>query len=346
MTKLALSAIFAGMISCAAMNTAYAQTSSNDPTTVEAKQRFSEGIKFADQGDHEQARLKFGQAWALLKSPAILYNLARSEQLSNHPVEALEHWRMFLKMGSDPKVTPEQKQRASENQQELTKKVGQIEVDAPSGAKVTIDGKSVDWTANADPFPVLPGKHVVEATVDGKTRTANIDCAAGLVTKATLNEAPAPTPVTPPPPPVSPPPKEPEPGFWTTGRAIGAGAAVVGVVGVTLGVVFQLQATSAGNDASTDRAKLPVPKTGEKGPCVNPTDPTVIANCRDLSSKTSSQSSDQNLRTTFFIAGGALLVGGVVLFLVSAPKSSEQGNVHFLPYASADGAGLNVFGRF
>src|SRR4051812_24493479 len=69
-----------------------------DTPLAEARARFNEGIILADAGNHEGARLKFNQAWGLLKSPAVLYNLARAEQLSGHPLEALEHYRLFGKM--------------------------------------------------------------------------------------------------------------------------------------------------------------------------------------------------------------------------------------------------------
>src|SRR4029079_7311133 len=108
---------------------AYAQT---DAALAEAQARFKEGLDFADAGNNDAARLKFQQAWAVFKSAAVLYNLARSEQLTGHDIDAFEHFKEFLKTGPDPKVTDAQRKKAQDNVSELTKKVGQIDLDVPT----------------------------------------------------------------------------------------------------------------------------------------------------------------------------------------------------------------------
>ena len=160
---------------------------------TEARQRYNEGIKLADESNHEAARLKFSQAWMLLKSPAILFNLARSEQLSGHLVEALEHFRLFVSLGADSKVTEQQREHAKEFVTELTGKVGQVEIDAAPNSQIAIDGKSVEWTPQAEPIAVMPGSHEVTATLEGKTTRVTVDATAGAIVKAKLKpEAPPP----------------------------------------------------------------------------------------------------------------------------------------------------------
>jgi tetratricopeptide (TPR) repeat protein len=83
-----------------------------DAALTEAQARFKEGLDLADANNHEASRLKFQQAWSVYKSPAVLYNLARSEQLTGHDIEAFEHFREFLKMPPDPKVTEAHKRKA------------------------------------------------------------------------------------------------------------------------------------------------------------------------------------------------------------------------------------------
>src|SRR4029079_7325109 len=81
-----------------------------------AKTRFEEGLELADAGKHEPARLKFQQAYAVFKAPAVLYNLARSEQLTGHELEALEHFRLFLRVGAtDVKITDAMREKAKQN---------------------------------------------------------------------------------------------------------------------------------------------------------------------------------------------------------------------------------------
>lgn len=302
----------------------------------EARARFHEGVALADAGDHEAARLKFNQAWALFKSPIVLYNLALAEQLSGHPVEALEHYRLFGKM-TDPKITDVQRQRAAESIADLSKTVGQIEIEAPPGARVSVDGKPVE--VGEAPVPVTPGKHVVEALVDGKVRSVTVECGAGNVTRARLlDEPPPPSPA--PPPAVNDTPEDRGPGFWTTGRIIGAGIAGAGAVAIGLGVTFHLGAASSADEAAAIRAQFP-PESRDHHCSSAPNDPR----CNQLRSAIDDQRSQENLRTGFLVAGGAALVGGAVLFVVSSPRESRRGMV-VLPVASSREAGLSLVGRF
>src|SRR4051794_11903223 len=99
----------------------------DDAAVAEAKQRFDEGLELADAGKHEPARLKFQQAYSVFKAPAVLYNLARSEQLTGHELEALEHFRLFLRVGAtDVKITDAMREKAKQNVTELARKVGQV----------------------------------------------------------------------------------------------------------------------------------------------------------------------------------------------------------------------------
>ena len=83
-----------------------------------------EGLELADAGKHEPARLKFQQAWAVFKAPAVLYNLARTEQLTGHDLVALEHFKLFLKVGaSDSKITDAMRDKAKQNVTELSRKM-------------------------------------------------------------------------------------------------------------------------------------------------------------------------------------------------------------------------------
>src|SRR3954471_15097294 len=119
----------------------------DDAAVAEAKARFEEGLDLADAGKHEPARLKFQQAYAVFKAPAVLYNLARSEQLTGHELEALEHFRLFLRVGTtDAKITDAMRDKAKQNSIELARKVGQVEIEVPSTARVSVDGKPLEET--------------------------------------------------------------------------------------------------------------------------------------------------------------------------------------------------------
>lgn len=318
-----LGALNALVVMGALLTTTPASAQKRQDETTEARARFNEGIKFADEGNHEAARLKFSQAWSLLKSPAVLYNLARSEQLSGHTVDALEHYRLFMKMASDPKVTEQQKQRALENIAELSEKVGQIDVDAAPNAQITIDGKAVEWNPQGDPIPVVPGPHEVTASLDGSTNTTKVDCTPGTVAKARLRETSKPAPV----PTVGLPtdaalgssrvPTAQPKSAWSGGQIAGLAIAGGGLAAIGLGVYFHLDSSSAGDDADTIGARLG-PSGCRASLATRPPDCSTLADLRDQ------QDASAALRTGLWIGGGVMVIGGAALFLLTGHRSPER----------------------
>jgi hypothetical protein len=160
-----------------------------DQVPADGRARFDEGMKLAEAGNHEAARQKFGQAWLVAKRPSVLFNLARSEQLSGHRIDALQHYRQFVKM-TEPSITDAQRERAASSIADLSKKLAHLDVE-PASAAVTIDGSSVTRDG-IDPLPVAPGRHIVEVTADGNTARLTVDCEPGTLTKARLNADAAP----------------------------------------------------------------------------------------------------------------------------------------------------------
>src|SRR5688572_29557207 len=228
-----------------------------DAALAEARKRFNEGIDLADAGDHDAARTKFSQAWVLLKSPAVLYNLARAEQLSGHPVEAIEHFRAFVRM-SDPAISSTQRQRAAENIAELTKRLGQIDIEAPTGARLSVDGRAVESATPGEPLPVAPGKHVVEAVVDGKVHRIEVEAKAGTIAKAKIDDAGS----------VAAKPPEHAAGAEPSGRAaegagssskllVAGGLAALALVGGGVGLAFLVDSNAKAGDATDFNRSVP-----------------------------------------------------------------------------------------
>lgn len=318
------------------------QKAQSDATTAEARARFNEGLKLADEGNHEAARLKFSQAWILLKSPGIVFNLARSEQLSGHPVEALEHYRAFDKLASDPKVPEQQKQRAQEYEAELTSQLGQIDIDAAPSAQIAIDGKVVEWIAHDDPIPVMPGSHEVTATHDGKTSSVTLECTAGTVSKASLREPPPPL-APPPPPATAPAPSAQEPrSSWSAGHIAGLAIAGGGAVAIGLGVYFHIDSTNADEKANKLVSGLPDPRSSCRDGVVDkPAQCSTIADSRDR------QDRSAIVRNVLWIGGGAMLIGGAALFLLSGRSSAEKPHAWTLiPSVSPRSSELSIVGTF
>lgn len=329
-----LFALSLGALSLGAISTnAYAQ---QDAALTEAQARFKEGLDLADANNHEASRIKFQQAWAVYKSPAVLYNLARSEQLTGHDIEAFEHFREFLKSPPDPKVTEAHKKKAQENVDELGKKLGQVDVQAPPNARVTVDGK-VAADAAREPVPVMPGRHVIEATLEGRIKSVTVECAAGNIAKARIE-------------------------FETTGAGGGAGGggggsitepppaggdehassaryvvpAIIGVAGLAslgVGIGFGIASQSAKDEEDALR---------KPGTCAVTTSPE----CRALDDKISDTTSKGTISTIGYVGGGVLLAAAVVTYIVWPSSKKSASGITFTPVASANGGMLHLGGSF
>ncbi|MBS2011772.1 MAG: hypothetical protein JST00_02565 [Deltaproteobacteria bacterium] len=294
----------------------------DDAAVAEAQQRFQEGLDLADAGKHEPARLKFQQAWAVFKSPAVLYNLARTEQLTGHELEALEHFRTFVRISqTDVKITDAMRDKAKQNAEELARKLGQIEVVAPPNARVTVDGKPVD--SLNDPVPVKPGTHRVEATFEGKSKVVTVDCSAGIVVKAKIEfEVSG----------FTEPPKEGDrkmpTGKWLVPTIMG----VAGLAGIGVGIGMAASSQSAKEDSEGLRTP---------GVCSATGDP---AKCAQYDARRDDASSAATISYVGYIAGGVLLAGAAVTYLVWPTSRERTSGVTVKPTVGLGSVGFE--GRF
>ena len=272
----------------------------DDAARKEAEARFQEGLTLHDAGNDEQARLKFTQAYSMFPSPAILFNLARSEQLSGKNVDAAAHYRRFLREPPHPKVTEDMRTRARGYLGEVTRTVAQVKIDARKSAKISIDGKTVD-DALDEPVAVAPGKHVIEARVGGDVERLEVDATVGTTVPAKFRMDD-----TAPPPPIGPNTTT-TTTYWpppTSTIILGA----VGLVGMAAGTGFALDASSKSSDLNSQ----------PPGVCANP----ASAPCQSRQDTIDSRSTSKTLSAISFGIGGAALVGAVVTWLVW-PRTQE-----------------------
>ena len=135
---------------------------------------------------------------------------------------------------------------------------------------------------------------------------------------------------------------EPGPDFWTTGRTAGAGVLAGGLAVLGVGLVFHLAASESADESARLREALPPPRESACNDAAN------TVQCSALRKQVDDQLLQQDLRTGFFIGGGALVLGGAALFLLSSPKEggSTQGTTRVVPIATGRETGLGVVGRF
>ena len=318
---------------------------------AESDKLFAEGLALFAKKDFVTARQKFAEAYAKYPSPNSLLNLARSEQLSDHCVDAIAHYRAYIALPENPRVSVRDRDSARTKLGECVAKVGRIRVDAPSSARVSIDGNAVIWTPG-EPIDVEPGVHRVDLAVATDSKTRSVNATAGEVATATWEDPKPPEPPPPPPqevkPPEPPPPPpqavapEPPPppaptptptppppaatwkkeSHWPAIKVVGAiGLGVLSVTSFIMAPAFLAASEANARDADALATKLG--PTGCSG--ANPP-----ADCATLTAKRTSQNQLNTAATTFFVLGPLFALGAVVVMLLVP-------NVHPLVTATGDG---------
>ncbi|AKU99342.1 hypothetical protein AKJ09_06006 [Labilithrix luteola] len=297
-----------------------------DAAMAEAQARFSEGLELADKYKYEEARLKFLQAASVLKAPSVLFNLARTEQATGHDVEAIEHYRQFI-VGSanDTRINDAMREKAKQNITDLLRKVGQIDVDAPIGSKLSLDGKPLDETPK-EPLPVTPGRHEVSATFEGRVKSVTVDAPLGTVVPVKLVFDNTPT--------TDPPHTEGSKTSWPTARIVTVSALAAGAVaGGIMAVVFQGKAQGNVDDA---RDLL------HGASCVGVTS----AACSTARSLKDDRDSNLTIATVSAIAGGVFAAGAIATVFFWPKSSKEKDSARLVPSVAPGYGGASFVGRF
>jgi hypothetical protein len=308
----------------------------------EAQARFEEGLARVKAGDFEAARISFTQAYAVLKRPRILLNLALTEEKTEHLAEALAHFKQISRESSTSEAD---RADAQAHVAALMPRTAHIEVHAPIGAPLMLDGGPLAFVS---PLPealdVTPGHHVVEARLTQGERAIVVDAIAGQVAQADFagGEAIRPLPPAMPAPgtnvaaanPPSALPPAPEPKKQSNARAITvASIGGAGLVSLAVGFGFAVAANNLSDDMHVLQAMNPsCPPQPTAGPCL------------DLANDASTRSDDINAARIFIVAGGVLVVGAVATWLFW-PRHSPQA-VAVVPAVSEHQAGATLIGRF
>jgi hypothetical protein len=323
-----------------------------DQARIDAEKRNAEGLERYQRGDYDGARLAFQQAWAVLASVDLLYNLARAEVKSGHALEAIVHLRQILR---NTKATPDDREKAQRLLDDANRVTAHIAVEAPAGATIYIDKIESGDAPVGEAFDVTPGKHVCEARANGAARVIEVEASVGAVVTArfALDQARAPT-VSAPVPVAGPQPVaasgESAPvddgrgehrhhhGREASARVIVpiviAGGAVIAA---GIGAAFGLVSKGKEDDAATFRANNP------PGFCSVQTSGT----CGQYASILSSQQSATNAERVLLVTGGVLAVGAVVTYLVwPHGDGMERAHAWVGPQVGPGGGGVVVGGMF
>jgi hypothetical protein len=207
---------------------------------------------------------------------------------------------------------------------------------------VTVDGQPFATKLEGRGMRVDAGAHTFVFTVPGqpdvqksyvikegeKDRQERVIIGAAAAPVPVPAPAPAPAPAALP----STPPDQSSEGGMGTRKKIGIAIGGAGVVGLAVGGVFGFLTISAAGKQKTDCAS-----------------PINCANYPQASSDHSTAQTDGMISNVAFIAGGALLAAGAVLFFLPNPSTTEAppaARLVVTPSVSPGGGGLFVLGSF
>lgn len=293
-------------VACVAAALAFSTLAHADDVAIaEAQTRFNEGLELADDGKYEEARLKYLQAAAVLnKVPAVLFNLATMEMRTGHEMEAIEHFRAFLRVeNSDTRITDSMREKAKRYSAELLKKVGQINVIAPTGTQLSVNGKRLDEFPK-DSIVVTAGRHTLEGAFQGKIKSVTVHVNQGEIATAKLDFDDGGTTYASP--------EGSEARRTAAGFAVPIALGVLGIGGVVMGGIFGAASQSSKDEAESLRRASP-------GLCAQP----ASAACNQYDDKRSSAESQATLAWVGYVSGGVLLAASVATF-VFWPRSEKS----------------------
>ncbi|MBK6694165.1 MAG: PEGA domain-containing protein [Myxococcales bacterium] len=325
----------------------------DDATTKEARARFQEGVGRFDKGQYEAARAAFLQAYALRKHPAVLLNLAQSSLRSNRPLEAAKYFQQYLREATT--ATPAQRADAERGLAEARTKLGRLEVSAPPGSEISVDGNVVGAAPLSEPVDVEAGNHTVKARLtDGSSETKSVSARAGEKLPVQLTHtkdpavAPVPVPATAPSPAPAPAPT-PAPAPVAEERPaggtfevqpnkksfrpktmvpvyIGAGVAVAGAATAVAFYVFKQDALDSAKRTANLIQNPPTPPAGNSQTCNAANPGRFAAACKALQDDIDRSNTDNtiaNVGVGVGIAGAALALG----WLFFGPKKDVEPQV-------------------
>jgi hypothetical protein len=311
----------------------------------EAKRRFEEGVAAYDAGRYEQSRLAFAQAYALEPLPELLINLGHAELKTERYVEGSRHIAKALR---EAEIGLGERRAAEAALKTAEPYVARVKVEVNTdGATIVIDGEDVATSPMIYVWYLEPGEHRIRASKEGfrhDEQTVGISRGQAKTIQLTLAPANASRKtVTPGEPPKSL--DSPLDSGVSDERSVVplvVGGAL-GAAGIAAGIVFTLDAKSKREDRDVQLDALQ--NTASANACGQNTGNAVeCASIKDLDDKANTS---QTIGIVGFAAGGAAILGGVVLyFLLPANEESDQARLTFTPVIDTETAGLSFSGNF
>lgn len=269
-----------------------------------AEALFRAGKELSAAGKIAEACPKFAESHRLDPKPGTILNLATCHEQEGRTATAWAEYAEAATFAQRAKQA-EREKFARGKVDELEKKLSYVVFKFPEDVEVAVDGKTLRSASAGTRIPFDPGDHPVSATAEGKeawtgTLTVPVGPTERTFAIPTLAEAAVATPPAPAPAPLA---AEAPESRGTTQRVLGWVSVGAGAVGLGFGAFFGAKTFS------------------EKA---NVDDNCVGAQCNQSGVDANERAHDHaTLSTIGFIAGGVLVVTGIVL-LVTAPSTSRS----------------------
>lgn len=316
-----------------------------DKATAEAL--FEKGRKLMEDGKADQACPKFAESYRADPSPGAMLNLARCHETIGKTASAWAEYKQSVTLLRTAN-RGDAADAAQKFADDLEPKLSKLEIDAaetPSGFEVHKDAEVLGTGSLGVALAIDPGEHTVEAKAPGyKPFTTKVT----IGKEKDLQKVQIPALEKLPPDQVAatqPTPTQggaqpaggaattaPAPQGSSTMRTAGLVMGGVGIVGLGLGTVFGILASSDASGAKNDSTLCPNKVCSPAG-----------------RAQIDSANTKAIVSTIGFIGGGVLLAGGAVLYLVSGPKNpakQEHASTQLIPAVGPQGGGLSLVGRF
>jgi tetratricopeptide (TPR) repeat protein len=307
------------------------------------------------EGKYQEAAEYFERAESMMHAPTLLLFAARSHMKLGHYVKAREAYIRVVRERMTPNSPPAYlaaQESAKAELPDAEKKLGRatIKVDGPAvtGIQVTLDGAPAPAEMIGLPAPMDPGRHSVQIAAEGwEPGSADFTVQEQKTSEVVVHLKKSATAVVPPGGAAAgavPPGNVPPGGDTGTPKGVNQGMRIgsyvafgVGAVGVGLGTLFLIQRGSKNDDADALFNEKGCAPPDRKPEC----DDAVTKEIQALSDDAASKGT---LSVVSFAAGGAALITGVTLFVLSGSSGSSSAQTHVTPYFTGTSAG--VLGTF
>lgn len=293
-----------------------------------AESLFKEGVAAAEAGQADLAYQKLSAAWKLKQTFDIAGNLGVIENALGKHRDAAEHIDFAIK---NLPASAEASARADLTNllDELKKKIGTLEINAPEGAAVELDGTALGNAPIAGDRYVDPGKHTLVGKKQGlKDGTVEIEVVAGE-RKAVSIELAAPVA-----------PKVDEDSgrpLWPAFLGFGFAAAGIGV-----GVAGFVLSAQAGSDTDDLAAAI----VSSKQFCV-PEGAQPNAQCEEAVSSYGDSETFRGMGIAGMAVGGAALAVAITYMVLpdDSKAGAEKPAAAFTPWVAPGAGGFVITGE-